>query len=114
MLTRSAARPTRQSVVLRGVNELPHDQHVTLVITNLPAVADDLRRGAIVSPDPTTSEFAVAARLTTTVDVPEAIRAAAQPQEYRGSPMVAHGLRGTSLRLSIDDHELHVRSVGIA
>jgi len=37
-------RATNPSIVLlRGVNELPPDQHAALVIANLPAVADDLR-----------------------------------------------------------------------
>lgn len=46
-------RSTSPSIVLlRGVNELPPDQHAALVIANLPAVADDLQRGAIVSLGP--------------------------------------------------------------
>ncbi|CAN5903867.1 hypothetical protein BH23ACT10_BH23ACT10_17210 [soil metagenome] len=46
-------RATSPSVVLlRGVNEFAPDQHAALVIANLPAVADDLQRGAIVSLGP--------------------------------------------------------------
>jgi len=46
-------RVTSPSVVLlRGVNELAPDQHAALLIANLPAVADDLKRGAIVSLGP--------------------------------------------------------------
>lgn len=46
-------RATSPSIVLlRGVNELSPDQHAALVIANLPAVAEDLRRGAIVSLGP--------------------------------------------------------------
>lgn len=39
-------------VLLRGVNELPPDQHAALIIANLPAVTDDLQHGAIVSLGP--------------------------------------------------------------
>ncbi len=46
-------RATSPSVVLlRGVNELAPDQHAALLIANLPAVTDDLQRGAIVSLGP--------------------------------------------------------------
>lgn len=39
-------------VLLRGVNELAPDDHAALVIANLPAVANDLQSGAIVSLGP--------------------------------------------------------------
>lgn len=39
-------------VLLRGVNELAPDQHAALLIANLPAVTEDLDRGAIVSLGP--------------------------------------------------------------
>lgn len=46
-------RATSPSVVLlRGVNELAPDDHAALVIANVPAVADDLDRGAIASLGP--------------------------------------------------------------
>ena len=46
-------RATSPSVVLlRGVNELAPDRHAALVMANLPAVADDLKSGAIVSLGP--------------------------------------------------------------
>lgn len=45
---------SRPSVVhLRGINELPKAAVAELVIANLPAVADDLAAGAIVSLSPT-------------------------------------------------------------
>ncbi len=43
-------RSTSPSVVLlRGINELVPDRHAALLIANLPVVAHDLGRGAIVS-----------------------------------------------------------------
>lgn len=46
-------RTTSPSIVLlRGVNELSSLQHAELVVRNLPAVVDDLQRGAIVSLGP--------------------------------------------------------------
>jgi predicted nuclease of predicted toxin-antitoxin system len=47
---RRAASPS--VVLLRGVNELALDEHATLLISNLPAVTEDLDRGAIVSLGP--------------------------------------------------------------
>jgi predicted nuclease of predicted toxin-antitoxin system len=52
------------SVLLRGVNELAPDRHAALIIANLPAVADELQRGAIVSLGPATSECEASSRLT--------------------------------------------------
>ncbi|MGI8937374.1 MAG: DUF5615 family PIN-like protein [Iamia sp.] len=47
-------RTTNPSVVhVRGVAELPPDDHIELLVANLPQVADDLDRGAIVSMSPT-------------------------------------------------------------
>jgi len=46
-------RATTPSILLlRGVNELPPEQHAALIIANLPAIADDLKTGAIVSLSP--------------------------------------------------------------
>ena len=46
-------RATTPSILLlRGVNELPPDQHAALIIANLPTVTDDLKSGAIVSLSP--------------------------------------------------------------
>jgi predicted nuclease of predicted toxin-antitoxin system len=39
-------------VLLRGVAELPVDRHLELLVTNLPAVINDLERGAIVTISP--------------------------------------------------------------
>lgn len=39
-------------LLLRAVNELSPAEHAALVLTNLPAVADELRQGAIVSLGP--------------------------------------------------------------
>lgn len=47
-------RSTSPSVVhLRHVAELVAEEHVTLLVANLPQIADDLVRGAIVSLSPT-------------------------------------------------------------
>ena len=47
-------RATSPSVVqLRHVAELPPDVHLALLIANMPAIAEDLYRGAIVSLSPT-------------------------------------------------------------
>lgn len=47
-------RTSSPSVVhLRGVAELRSDDHTALLIANLPLIADDLERGAIVSLSPT-------------------------------------------------------------
>jgi predicted nuclease of predicted toxin-antitoxin system len=46
-------RATTPSILLlRGVNELPPDQHAALIIANLPSITDDLESGAIVSLSP--------------------------------------------------------------
>ena len=46
-------RSTTPSILLlRGVNELPPEQHAALIIANLPTIADDLKTGAIVSLSP--------------------------------------------------------------
>ena len=46
-------RATSPSVVLlRGVAELPPGEHAELLVANLPAVAEDLDRGAIVTISP--------------------------------------------------------------
>lgn len=47
---RRAAGPS--VVHLRGVAELPPAEHLALLVANLPAVADDLDRGAIASLSP--------------------------------------------------------------
>lgn len=47
-------RADRPSVIhLRHVAELGPDEHVKLLIANLPTIADDLERGVIVSMSPT-------------------------------------------------------------
>lgn len=51
LATRRADRPS--VVVLRHVTELPRQRHGELLAANLPLVAEDLRRGAIVSLSPT-------------------------------------------------------------